>query len=197
MISMSTVPMRVAKTGYIVLSAGFIVLGILLAFFPEFSVDLACDILGGIMMGFGAFKIAGYLSKDLYRLAFQYDLPLGCLFVILGVLIIAYPVQTMAFFSVVLGISILADGLFKIQIAMDSRRFGIDLWWLILVLALLSGLAAALLIFYPSTGGQIIVTIFGVALICEGIQNLIAAAFLVKIISHQLPDDDIRGINEF
>ena len=33
----------------------------------------------------------------------------------------------------------IADGLFKIQIAVDAKRFGIQAWWLILVLAALAG----------------------------------------------------------
>jgi len=197
MISMSTVPMKIAKIGYILLSVAFVLIGVFLVFVPEFSVQVACDILGGAMIAFGAVKIVGFLSKDLYRLAFQFDLSAGILFIVLGILVLAYPEQTVAFFSIVLGITILADGLAKVQISMDSKRFGLDKWWMILVLALISGIAAVILIFYPRAGGQVLITIFGIALICEGVQNIIAALYLVKIIKHQLPDDDMMSMNDY
>ena len=96
----------------------------------------------------------------------------------------------MAFFSVVVGLAIMADGLIKIQISLDSRRFGLEKWWMMLALAIVSGIAAAILIFYPQTGAQIITTLLGLALFFEGVQNLIVALFAVKIINHQLPDAD-------
>ncbi len=187
---MSTTPIRIAKTGYIILSVAFCLLGILLMFFPGFSVEIACNILGVGMIVFGAVKIIGYFSKDLYRLAFQFDLAIGIVFGVLGALILVYPVQTVEFFSIVAGMAILADGMIKVQIALDSRRFGIGQWWIMFVLAILSALAAAVLIFYPSTGAQILTVLLGLALFCEGVQSLIVAIFAVKIINHQIPDSD-------
>ena len=96
---MSTTPIKIAKTGYIVLSVAFCVLGILLMFFPAFSAELACNILGVAMIAFGGIKIIGYFSKDLYRLAFQFDLAIGLLFAVMGILVLVYPTQTMAFWS--------------------------------------------------------------------------------------------------
>ena len=49
-------------------------LGILLVALPDFSAELFCRILGIIMLLFGLIKMIGYFSKDLYRLAFQFDL---------------------------------------------------------------------------------------------------------------------------
>lgn len=187
---MSTTPIKIAKTGYIVLSVAFCVLGILLMFFPAFSAELACNMLGVAMIAFGVIKIIGYFSKDLYRLAFQFDLAIGLLFAVMGILILVYPTQTMAFFSVVVGLAIMADGLIKIQISLDSRRFGLEKWWMMLALAIVSGIAAAILIFYPHTGAQVITTLLGLALFFEGVQNLIVALFAIKIINHQLPDID-------
>ena len=78
-----------------------------------------------MMIGFGAVKLMGYFSRDLYRLAFQFDLAYGILLIVLGLIVLVRPVQLVSFFCLVLGICILADGLFKIQAASDSKRFGL------------------------------------------------------------------------
>lgn len=47
------------------------------------------------------------------------------------------------------GIPVLADGLFKIQVAVDAKRFGIGQWWLVLLLAVLTGVIGLLLVLRP------------------------------------------------
>ena len=108
----SVVPMRLAKTGYIVLSALFCVLGAVLFFLPGSFVPWIGRAMGVGMILFGAVKLVGYFSRDLYRLAFQYDLAFGILFLALGAVGLAWPEGTMSFFCVLLGIPVLADGLF-------------------------------------------------------------------------------------
>ena len=179
---------KVAKTGYIIISILLCVLGIVLIAVPDFSVTLLCVLGGGIMMLFGLVKIIGYCSKDLYRLAFQFDLAFGILFVVLGFILIIRTDAMVNLICIVMGICVLADALLKIQISIDSRAFGIKKWWLILAMAILTGVAGFLLIFWPSESIQTIMILFGIALITEGVLNLITILTAVKIIRHQLPE---------
>lgn len=179
---------KVAKTGYIIISILLCVLGIVLIAVPDFSVTLLCVLGGGIMMLFGLVKIIGYCSKDLYRLAFQFDLAFGILFVVLGFILIIRTDAMVNLICIVMGICVLADALLKIQISIDSRAFGIKKWWLILAMAILTGVAGFLLIFRPSESIQTIMILFGIDLITEGVLNLITILTAVKIIRHQLPE---------
>ncbi len=179
---------KAAKTGYIIISILLCVLGIVLIAVPDFSVTLLCVLGGGIMMLFGLVKIIGYCSKDLYRLAFQFDLAFGILFVVLGFILIIRTDAMVNLICIVMGICVLADALLKIQISIDSRAFGIKKWWLILAMAILTGVAGFLLIFRPSESIQTIMILFGIALITEGVLNLITILTAVKIIRHQLPE---------
>lgn len=179
---------KAAKTGYIIISILLCVLGIVLIAVPDFSVTLLCVLGGGIMMLFGLVKIIGYCSKDLYRLAFQFDLAFGILFVVLGFILIIRTDAMVNLICIVMGICVLADALLKIQISIDSRAFGIEKWWLILAMAILTGVAGFLLIFRPSESIQIIMILFGIVLITEGVLNLITILIAVKIIRHQMPE---------
>ena len=179
---------KAAKTGYIIISILLCVLGIVLIAVPDFSVTLLCVLGGGIMMLFGLVKIIGYCSKDLYRLAFQFDLAFGILFVVLGFILIIRTDAMVNLICIVMGICVLADALLKIQISIDSKTFGIQKWWLILAMAILTGVAGFLLVFRPSESIQTIMILFGIALITEGVLNLITILTAVKIIRHQLPE---------
>ena len=133
----ATGPLWAVKTGYIVVSVLFCVLGVVLLVMSERCVPWIGRALGIGMVVCGAIKLGGYFSKDLFRLAFQYDLAFGILLIAVGIITLCHPGEAMSFLCVIFGIPVLADGLFKIQIAMDSRQFGIRNWWLVLVLAVI------------------------------------------------------------
>lgn len=184
----STWPMRVAKTGYIVISVLLLVLGAALLIWPEASVRWIGMLLGIGMIVFGIIKLVGYFSRDLFRLAFQYDLAFGVLLIALGVITLVQPNGTMSFLCVVYGIPVLADGLFKVQIALDSRRFGIRRWWLIMLAAAVTVLLGVLLVLRPAEGARTLVWMMGLSLVVDSVLNIIVALTTVKIVRNQMPD---------
>ena len=184
----SMTPMRVAKTGYILMSLIFCGLGLLFILRPDRSLAVMGRVLGIAMIAFGAFKLVGYFSRDLYRLAFQYDLEFGILLVVLGIIVLPRSEDVMGVLAAALGIAILADGLFKARIAMDSRAFGIGNWWMTLVLAVITCGAGGLLVLRPWQGAKLLARLLGASLLCEGVLNLCVAVSTVKIIDHQHPD---------
>ena len=184
----SVAPMRTAKIGYIVVSVLLCVLGILLIAIPDFSISVIGAICGAILIVFGIVRLVGYFSKDLYRLAFQYDLAFGVMMIALGIIMLLRPGSLINFICIALGLSFLADGLFKVQIAIDSKRFGIREWWLILVLAIVTVIFGTLLITRPSESSRILTMLIGVSMLCEGILNIGTMITTVKIIKHQQPD---------
>ena len=183
-----TIPMWVAKAGYIVMSLVFCGAGVLFIAKPELSAVAISRALGAAMILFGLIKLVGYFSKDLFRLAFQYDLGFGLLLIALGILVLAKPAGVLDFIFIALGIAILTDGLFKVQIAVDSKRFGIPTWWLTLTLAMVTGVVGLVLVFRPWDSVRLLTTLLGAALLAEGILNLCVAVSTVKIVDHQRPD---------
>ncbi len=185
----SVIPMQVAKFGTIALSAVFCAVGLLMIAVPEKMLPAWVDFFGVAMMIFGVIKLVGYFSKDLYRLAFQYDLPFGILMIALGFITTVKSDSVLYFLCISLGISILADGLFKMQIAIDAKRFGIGAWWLIVVLAAAAGAIGLLLVFRPAESLRVMTILLGASLLADGILNMCVAISTVKIIRHQMPDD--------
>lgn len=180
-------PMRAAKWGYIIISVIMCVLGIVLIAKPDLSVALPGIICGVVLVLFGIVRLVGYFSKDLYRLAFQYDLALGIVMIICGVLLLINPKTLLTVTCIALGISILIDSVFKFQIALEAKRFGISEWWLITVSAVLAGLCSVILLF-SSESSRIIAIMMGISLITEAIMNIITVITAVKIVRNQQPD---------
>ena len=141
--------MRIAKIGYIIVSALIVAIGVVFILRPFESLEVLSIMCGSVMLAFGAVKIVGYFSRDLYRLAFQFDLESGTVMLILGICIAAQPEKLITFFSVVMGIFALTDGLLKIRISVQSKNFGLETWPVITVFACLSCVAGIVLMFWP------------------------------------------------
>ena len=64
----SVTPMRAAKIGYIIMSALFCVIGLVLMLAPETAFTWLGRLLGISIIVFGGIKLVGYFSRDLFRL---------------------------------------------------------------------------------------------------------------------------------
>lgn len=179
----STIIIKIAKIGYIFLSLTLCVLGAVRLTLPHFSADRFSVLCGIVFIAFGCVRILGFCSKDLYRLAFQYDLEFGILIILLGILTFIRPGSFTSMTCVLLGLLILADALFKIRITLDAKKFGIEQWWLLLIIALAASVLGGILVFYL---GEKLNTIFGISMIVEGVLSLSTALALVKITKNQV-----------
>ena len=102
----------------------------------------------------------------------------------------------MPFLGVALGISVLIDSLFKIQIALDSKQFGIKSWWLIFAMAIITGIMGLILITHSAVGAQLLTILLGISFIIEGVLNLCTVVNTVLIVKNQKPDViDVDYIN--
>ena len=184
----SVAPMKIAKIGYIIMSLLFCIVGAVFIISPEISTFIIGVAVGAALLVFGMVKLIGYFCKDLFRLAFQYDLEFGIFLLILGIIVLINPKNLMNFICIALGIAILLDGLFKIRIALDSKKFGIGSWWAILVIAIITSAAGTALIFDSASGAGLLTVLLGIALLAEGILNLYTVISTVLIIKNQRPD---------
>lgn len=184
----SVLPMRVAKYGYIIVSIVFCIVGLLMMLLPVSSLQIVGYFVGLAMMIFGVIKIIGYFSKDLFRLAFQYDLEFGILLLILGAITLTRPGNIINFICISMGICFIAESLFKIRIALQAKSFGIRNWWMTVLFAVAAVCCGLVLIFRPTEAIQTTVMLLGAALLVEGALNLSIAISFVKIVKHQMPD---------
>ena len=172
---------RIAKTSYIIISIILCILGLVLMINPAFSQTILVIMCAILLIVFGMIKLFGYFSNDLYRLAFQYDLPFGILLIVLGIIILVRPVGFINFICIALGLSIFTDSMFKMHISNEARKFGIHEWYLILIFAVLACIFGITLMVKPSESGIVLTILLGANLLVEGILSLITVITSVKI----------------
>ena len=93
--------------------------------------------------------------------------------------------RVVAFMPAILGVFVLVDGVFKLQTAVDAKRFGLSNWWLILLGSLICALFGLLLIIDPFSGNNVLMTFVGLSLAIDGLQNLFNAFYTVKILKNK------------
>lgn len=172
---------RAAKGGYVLISIVLCAVGLWMICAPNMQLSTISGIAGVVLGVSGIVKLVGYFSRDLYQLAFQFDLAFGILLMALSAVILLRPEHMMSFLCIVMGIAVLADGLLKIQTSLDARRFGLETWWLILITALLAGVAGMVLALRPFGSTRALTVLMGVALMAEGTLSLCVALCAVKV----------------
>ena len=182
--------LKIAKTGYLVLSALLLLAGVGLTFFSDTFYPILTVLLGVLFLAFGIVKLVGFFSKDPYQLVFETDLVFGILYLVFGLLLLIRPAHTMAFFGIMFGLILLADGLTRVRIALDARPFGIRAWWLILVSALATAILGVVLLFHPGEGTKVLTQLLGISLMVDGVMNISTILTAVRILRAARPGDD-------
>ena len=172
---------QLAKYGSVAVAALLCLLGTALIAVPDLSVPMLRRYGGLLLILFGCIKLIGYLSGDLYRLAFQYDLACGILLPVLGILLLVRTDTMMPLIFLLFGMYILADALLKVQISVDAKRFGLSAWWVILTAAVVTGIVGLLLMFCPYEHLQTGIFLLGLTLLAEGILTIITMMTAVSI----------------
>lgn len=171
---------RQTKAMNVAISAAMCVAGILL-FLPVLDHTGAKLLIGMLYVVVGLAKICGYFSNDLYRLAFQYDMAVGLFAVILGVLFLVSPQRFNEAVPNSIGIYVILESAFKLQIAGDARRFGMKYWSPILLSAVLL-CAVGVLTVISSYSDELNENVMrSVALIAVGVENAWITVYTVRV----------------
>lgn len=182
---------NMARNGYILISVVFYIAGLLHMMWHGASPLLYCIVSGIILITYGMIKITGYFSDDLYCLAFQYDLGCGLFLIVVGLLVLVCNLRIWQYIYMGLGLLILLDALFKIQLSRDAKEFGLQSWNLILILSLMAGIFGVLIAVRPFRNENILHVVTGCGLLMEGAMNHLVAKDAVYVTRRHALSDKI------
>ena len=171
-----------AKTIHIVASAVLLALGMFLLIFRP-TVLLLRILMGSAFVLVGAPKIFGYFSNDLYKLAFQFDLAMGILSALVGiVLLVNWKLQPQTA-SGIAAIYVMAESMFKLQTALDAKKFGMRKWVSIFVAAIVVGAVGVFLLLNPLEADvpESGLILMGIAFALNASQNIWTTAYTVRV----------------
>ncbi|MCI8651348.1 MAG: hypothetical protein HFF05_02745 [Oscillospiraceae bacterium] len=172
---------RWIKAAFGVASAAMIAGGVCLMLRPDVSASAICMALGILSVVYGIIRLAGYFCNDLYRLAFQFDMAVGILSILIGGVLLFRSDRVLTYLPIVTGIFLLVDSVLRLQTAIDAKHFGMGKWWLILVLAIGGAALGTALLLRPYDSGRVLVRLVGLTLLIDGCENLLACLYTVKV----------------
>lgn len=171
---------KTLKVVFALMSVGLMAMGVCLMIWPGASVSAICVGLGALAVVYGVVRMAGYFCNDLYRLAFQFDLAVGLLSILVGAVLLLHSDRVMAYLPILIGVFLLVDSVLRFQTAMDAKAFGMGKWWVILAAAILGAVLGVWLLVRPGESAVDLVRLLGLALVIDGGENLLAGLYTVK-----------------
>ena len=164
--------LRYVKSGTMLLSIAYIIIGMMLLIMPETSLLWICNAFGVVVLLTGIVCLVQYARIRGTGFTAPFMLVGGVITAGLGIFTLAKPQVVASFLPVVFGIFILVDGLSRIGTAIDLAKRKGQKWWVLLLLSVVSVGLGALLVLHPFDAAVSVVMVCGILLIVEGALNL-------------------------
>ena len=141
----------IKRSGFVSILASiiFLILGLILINHPEGTIKVVSYILGGLLMVFGGFRISTYMSTRENFAYYDFNLTLGTLCFLAGLVIIVFGTAIASFFGIIIGIWISLTAINRINFAFKLKDSKIKYWYVSLIIALLVLSAGLYIVFSP------------------------------------------------
>lgn len=160
--------LRYVKSGMMLMSIAYIVLGLMLLIMPETSLLWICYAFGVVVLITGIVCLIQYARIRGTGFTAPFMLVGGVITAGLGLFTLAKPQVVASFLPVVFGIFIVVDGCSRIGSAIDLAKRKGEKWWMLLLFSIVSIALGALLIWHPFGAAVSVVMLCGILLIVEG-----------------------------
>lgn len=180
--------LREQRRSSILAAAITILVGVLLVFWPNWSVNLMCRLLGAAVAVTGVVYMAGWFSRR--RLgAPAYQILPGVVLLALGVWLFTMPGSVVLLIQYIFGAIVLLHGLVDLQSAVVLMGYKAERWWLDVVLSLCTVLLGVLILFNPFGTFAALIILIGGSLIFDGASDL----YLIWRLTYAMKDFDDNG----
>ena len=164
--------LRYVKSGMMLLSIAYIVIGMMLLIMPQTSLLWICYAFGAVVLITGIVCLIQYARLRGTGFTAPFMLVGGVITAGLGIFTLAKPQVVASFLPIVFGIFIVVDGLSRIGSAIDLAKRKGQKWWVLLLLSIVSVALGILLVLHPFGAAVSVVMVCGILLIVEGAMNL-------------------------
>lgn len=154
----------------------FAVLAIILIAYPEGTVKFISCILGVMFIGIGIYKAVNYIkNKEIYNM-FNYDMALGIIAIVLGIITICYSNQIGTIFRIMIGVWIIYSAIIRMSLSFKLKVIESNVWIYSMVIAFIMVFCGFFII---CNSGAVIVTI-GVITLIYSILDIVESIIFLK-----------------
>lgn len=162
---------------FVLLSVGYILLGLFHFLVDDPDGTLLCYLLGGLAIAAGLLRTIVFFAREMRSQLYNNSLTFGITFMVAGVYILLSPETVVALLPVILGFCIVYDSIVKMQYAFGLRYTGYRFWWVFMALAAVTAILGVLLVL-GQFSAEVQYYYLGGTLIFDGIANIITLLFL-------------------
>lgn len=149
----------------LIISVLLIIIAVFMVIRPASTINVIIIMFGYVLVVDGLIHFASYFTiVDEYRF-FSYELAQAIIYIILGFVVVCNVSAVAAYLPIVLGIWIVLEGIFKIQIALNIRDVRDTNWGIMLFMSLVSVALGVVLIFKPFTSFEVLIRVVGCVLL--------------------------------
>lgn len=187
---------------YILVSALYVVLGVVLVAWPSTSVKMICYGLGLAMVVLGITHGIIYFTKENLEGFLQMDLVIGIICLAFGLFILLNPGFLGSVLPFAMGIILLLGAVVKLQSAFNMKRLLYKRWYVVLICAIVIGIMGIVLLCNVFQEEKQMILYVGICLILDGLTNLISLICIqVRVkklhkIQQTNPDVDLKELLE-
>ena len=154
-------------------SVAFILVGLALLLWPEACLRVVCGLFGLVILMKGVGSIYSFLKAEVRGFFSYFGWLFGAAAVALGIFLLIRPQTVVSILPILVGLFVIMDGVMRVQSAFELRAAGYDRWWSLLILALVSVVLGAVMLWNPFGTVELLVMAIGVILMVEGALNLV------------------------
>lgn len=164
--------LRTMKTGMLVFSVFYIIIGLLLLIMPATALLWICYAFGAVVLVTGLSCLLLYARQHGSGFAAPLMLVCGVVTTGLGIFTLFKPQTVASFLPVVFGLFILVDGVNRIASGIELAKRKGQKWWILLLFGIVSAALGILLVWHPFSAAVSITMLCGIMLVVEGALNL-------------------------
>lgn len=151
-----------------------IALGLVLTIHPDLATSVVFNAVGIAAIVIGGIHLARYFMQNQGAAAPDNGMFVGAMWVVGGILLIALKGLLLSLLPFLFGLVLLVGGIGKLQYTLNFKRMGASRWYLELAAAVVSTVFGLLILVNPFSTAMVLMRIIGVALLVEGVQDLIS-----------------------
>ncbi len=173
------------KKSFVTASLAYVILGLVLLFFPDLTTGFICTAVGLILLAYGVTAVISLFAGSNGGYRFQFDMIIGGFAAILGGFFLLKPHTILSILPIIFGLYILVDGLTNLKRGLDMRSYGYAGWTTTLVMSVVSMVLGGVILWNPFSTHLLLVRIIGAAFLYEGAADLWATHVLDKLMRNQ------------
>ena len=185
---------REMKAEMLVMNIGIVILGCLMIAMPQQFETFIGQILGVILMLWGALRCFAFLSLKSEDMFGSFALVQGAAMLSIGIFFITQPDQFKEILKLMINLSILIIAVLKVQNAINFMRLKIKGWWIHLILGLI--LAAFGIIAIISRGNitvDLLFRLIGISFLVSGLWDIVSVILMAKAIKKTVNNVEVQN----